>query len=123
VWYRAGQHRGNYLSNDTRLPPSPEEKEVKLADDSAVKELKVDENETLAALVFKTSADPYVGKLSMFRVYSGHIDSNSQVWNVNQGANERIGQIFIPRGKNQETVAHIPTDILGQFPNCSNRHR
>ncbi|MFA6612885.1 MAG: elongation factor G [Dehalococcoidales bacterium] len=93
--------------------PSPEEKEVKLADDSAVKELKVDENGTLAALVFKTSADPYVGKLSMFRVYSGHIDSNSQVWNVNQGANERIGQIFIPRGKNQETVAHIPAGDIG----------
>ncbi|MFA7179262.1 MAG: GTP-binding protein, partial [Dehalococcoidales bacterium] len=95
------------------LLPSPEEKEIRLAEASTIKELKAEESGPLAALVFKTSADPYVGKLSMFRVYSGHIDSNSQVWNVNQGANERIGQIFIPRGKNQESVPHIGAGDIG----------
>lgn len=95
------------------LLPSPDEREIRLAETSTVKELKADETGPLAALVFKTSADPYVGKLSMFRVYSGHIDSNSQVWNVNQGAHERIGQIFIPRGKSQESVPHIGAGDIG----------
>ncbi|MDD4635755.1 MAG: elongation factor G, partial [Dehalococcoidales bacterium] len=95
------------------LLPSPEERDIKLAETSTIKELKANETGPLAALVFKTSADPYVGKLSMFRVYSGHIDSNSQVWNVNQGANERIGQLFIPRGKSQESVPHIAAGDIG----------
>ncbi len=43
---------------------------------------------------FKTTADPYVGKLTYFRVYLGAIDSNSQVWNATQGEAERIGQLF-----------------------------
>ena len=87
--------------------PSPEDRPIPLAETSAVKELTVDENGTLAALVFKTSADPYVGKLSMFRVYSGRIESNAQTWNVNKEVNERLGQISIPRGKTQESVSHI----------------
>jgi len=93
--------------------PSPMEKEVKLSEDSMVKDIKSGQESPLSALVFKTSADPYVGKLSMFRVYSGTMESNSQVYNVNQGAIERIGQLFIPRGKSQETVIKIPAGDIG----------
>ena len=87
--------------------PSPEEKPIPLSETPPLKDVKVDEAGPLAALVFKTNADPYVGKLSLFRVYSGSIESNSQVWNANQEATERIGQISIPKGKNQESVTGV----------------
>jgi elongation factor G len=67
----------------------------------------------LAALVFKTSADPYVGKLTYFRVYSGVIKSNSQVWNASRNGAERIGQLFILRGKNQEPVPQLSAGDIG----------
>jgi len=67
----------------------------------------------LAALVFKTSADPYVGRLTYFRVYSGNITSNSQIWNVTRGEQERIGQLFLLRGKNQEPVPEVGAGDIG----------
>ena len=67
----------------------------------------------LAALVFKTSADPYVGKLTYFRVYNGAITSNSQIWNANRNGAERIGQLFMIRGKNQEPVAQVGAGDMG----------
>jgi elongation factor G len=75
----------------------------------------IDPSETapLAALVFKTTADPYVGKLTYFRVYNGVFNSNSQVWNSTHGANERIGQLFMMRGKTQEPVAQVKAGDIG----------
>ncbi len=67
----------------------------------------------LAALVFKTTNDPRVGKISYFRVYSGAIASNSQVWNVNKGAVERIGQLFVLRGKTQEAAPQLSAGDIG----------
>jgi len=67
----------------------------------------------LAALVFKTSADPYVGKLTYFRVYSGTIHSDSTVWNGTRGEAERIGQLYVLRGKAQEPVPHLIAGDIG----------
>ncbi len=92
--------------------PSPEGRAIALADEKA-EPVNPDPDGPLAALVFKTSADPYVGKLTYFRVYSGTLESNSQVWNINQGEQERIGQIFVLRGKNQEPVPKIGAGDIG----------
>jgi len=67
----------------------------------------------LQALVFKTTADPFTGKVSYFRVYSGVVSSNSQVWNVNRGENERIGQLFFPLGKQQVTTSKVSAGDIG----------
>lgn len=95
--------------------PSPKEKgAVKAVNPSTGAEENVEPSPTasLATLVFKSSADPYVGKLSYLRVYSGIISSNSQIWNANRNVIERIGQLFILRGKNQEPVSQLgPGDI------------
>ncbi|WP_258360516.1 elongation factor G [Moorella sulfitireducens (nom. illeg.)] len=70
------------------------------------------EKENLAALVFKTLADPYVGRLSMFRVYSGILKSDSVVYNANRESEEKIGQLFALQGKNQVAVTEMrPGDI------------
>ncbi|MDI6815485.1 MAG: elongation factor G, partial [Dehalococcoidales bacterium] len=77
------------------------------------------EDAPLAALVFKTSVDPYVGKLSYFRVYTGIIESNSQVWNATRGGVERIGQLFILRGKTQEPVSQLRAGDIGAVAKLS----
>jgi elongation factor G len=89
--------------------PLPKEQKVAIEGGS----VEPSEDAPLAALVFKTSADPYVGKLTYFRVYNGAIDSNSQVWNANQKAAERIGQLFTLRGKTQEPVSQIKAGDIG----------
>lgn len=71
-------------------------------------ELVADPDRPLSALVFKTVADPFVGKLSYFRVYSGTLKSDSQVRNPRTGHDERLGQVFFVRGHEQ-----IGTDRLG----------
>ncbi len=67
----------------------------------------------LAARVFKTSTDPYVGKLTYFRVYGGILYSDSQVWNANKGCAERIGQLYMLRGKAQEPVPQVVAGDIG----------
>ena len=76
-------------------------------------DLKADPNRPLVALVFKTTADPFVGKLSVFRVYQGAIRSNSEVWNSVKGQSERIGQLYLPRGKSQENVTEVAAGDIG----------
>jgi elongation factor G len=93
--------------------PSPKEREVATSDGKGEQKIKPDPDGPLAALVFKTSADPYVGKLTYFRVYSGVIESNSQVWNTSRGEQERLGQLFILRGKTQETVDRLGAGDIG----------
>jgi elongation factor G len=95
------------------LLPSAKEGKVITISDSAQKTIEPSEAAPLAALVFKTSADPYVGKLTYFRVYNGAIKSNSQVWNSAQKGAERIGQLFILRGKNQEPVPQLGAGDMG----------
>jgi elongation factor G len=67
----------------------------------------------LGVQVFKTMADPYVGKLSYFRVFCGTLKSDSQVWNATKGKAERVGQLFLLRGKHQEPIPEVPVGDLG----------
>lgn len=61
----------------------------------------------LAALVFKTMADPFVGKLTLLRVYSGTLKSDSHTWNSSKALDERIGQLVYLRGKEQITTPEV----------------
>lgn len=65
-----------------------------------------------AALVFKTLADPYVGKMSFFRVYGGKFSADSLVYNTTKNSEEKMGQPFYLRGKVQETT---PAVIAGDI--------
>lgn len=64
-------------------------------------ELSARDSGPLAAYVWKTTADPFVGKITYFRVYSGMITSDSRVWNQNRSAEERLGTLHLLRGKEQ----------------------
>ena len=102
------------LNAISRYMPSPKEHGVAVVGASGKGEmLDPAPDVPLAALVFKTTADPYVGKLTYFRVYRGALTSNSQVWNYTRQEAERIGQLYLVRGKTQEPVAAVGTGDIG----------
>jgi elongation factor G len=70
----------------------------------------------LAAYVWKTTADPFVGKITYYRVYSGMITSDSRVWNQNKGAEERLGSLHLMRGKEQLGVKVVHAGDIGTVP-------
>jgi len=70
------------------------------------------EEEPFSAFIFKTVADPYAGKLSIFRVWSGTLQADSTLYNASKGVRERFGQILQLEGKNQKPVESVgPGDI------------
>jgi len=96
--------------------PSPKDRppiKVNNASTGQEEEIKADPAGPLAALVFKTTADPYVGKLTYLRVYSGVLKGDSSAWNSNKAAAERIGQLFVARGKAQEPVPQLVAGDIG----------
>jgi elongation factor G len=68
---------------------------------------KPDDGEPFAALAFKIAADPYVGKLTYFRVYSGRLQAGSRVLNVSSGRTERIGRILMMHANEREEVEEV----------------
>jgi elongation factor G len=106
----------------TQLLPSPVDAApypaVNPATGSQV-QLQADAAGALAALVWKTMADPYVGKLSLFRVYSGTLESDSRVQNSRTNSEERIGQIYVLRGKEQTPAARVPAGDIAAVTKLS----
>ncbi len=82
-------------------------------------ELHCDSSGPVAALVFKTAADPFVGKLSYFRVYSGAFAGDSQMYNANRGGTERIAQVFEIQGKQQSAVPELAAGDIGAVTKLS----
>lgn len=95
--------------------PSPSEiKEIGRKRDTAEPvELVQSEDETTAAVVFKTIADPFVGKMSIFRVYSGEIKADSVYYNPNREESEKIGKVYSICGKKQTEVKSVKAGDIG----------
>jgi elongation factor G len=75
-------------------------------------ELEPDESKDMVAFVFKTLADPYAGRVNLFRVYQGVLAHDSQVHNCRAHVKERIGQLLVPQGKESEHADEFgPGDI------------
>ncbi len=70
-------------------------------------------NESAVALIFKTMADPYVGKLTYFRVYSGTIRTNTNLLDANRNKPEHIGSLYMMRGKEQTAVGEVGAGDIG----------
>jgi elongation factor G len=88
--------------------PSPLEREQKLAVTEDGEEIYINpEEDPFSAWVFKTFIDPFAGKLTMFRVYSGEITNDSEVYNFEKEKKEKISQLYLVQGKN-----HIKVDKL-----------
>ena len=76
-------------------------------------ELSYDPDGPLAAIVFKTMADAFVGKLTVFKVVSGTLKANSTIWNVNRNRPERVGPLLLLFGKTQITVNELVAGDIG----------
>ncbi len=96
------------LNGITKMAPSPEQfKEVAVDADGNEIELDCDENGPLAAICFKTVADPFVGKMTYVKVASGKIDGNTPCYTPRTAANQRMGKLIIPKGGKTEDTASI----------------
>ena len=76
-------------------------------------DMETNENEAMSAFIFKTVVDPFVGKISYLKVMSGVLNSDSQVYNANKDANEKISQIYVLSGKFQIGVGKLFTGDIG----------
>ena len=103
------------LAEAIKILPSPDERPARMAKDEKTNEdiaLKPDVDATFAAYVFKSISDPYVGQLTIFRIFSGSLKSDTGFYNVTKQAKERIGSLLSLFGKDQKTV---PEAIAGDI--------
>lgn len=100
------------------LAPNADEKGDEIATDvdGEPVEITCNENGAAAAVVFKTVADPFVGKLSYFKVVSGKIAPETPLINMRTGNAERIGKVMIIKGKKQEEMSYIGAGDIGAVP-------
>lgn len=103
------------LDNIIHCVPNPTERPALKGTDSKSgdeTERKPSQDEPFSAFVFKTTVDPFAGKLSIFRVFSGTLTPDSNIYNTTKEEKERIGQIFLLKGKGHEAMGNVyPGDI------------
>jgi len=105
-----------FLDSVMKLIPAHCEKEKIIARNAANNEpveLKTDDSETLAVRVFKTIVDPFVGKISFIKVVSGSLSADSTVYNPKKDRTEKIGNLFIMKGKQQINVSRLACGDIG----------
>jgi elongation factor G len=102
------------------LPSPADEAPVKATDKpGATVEVPADESGPLLARVFKTTADPFVGRLTYMRVLSGTLRSQAHVWNSTRSEDERIGQLLLLHGKEQEPIGELKAGEIGAVAKLS----
>ncbi len=98
----------DYLPSPLEVPPVEGLEPDKSSDNGGrPARREASDDEPFAALAFKIMADPYVGKLTYFRVYSGQLDAGARILNVNTGRTERIGRILMMHANEREEVKEI----------------
>jgi elongation factor G len=94
--------------------PSPAERPFKALDATGAEVARTtDEKAPYAAFVWKTVADPFAGRITMFRVYQGTLKSDTTVQNASQGVPERLGHLIEMQGKTQTSVPEIKAGDIG----------
>ncbi len=102
------------------LAPSPADRPPATAQGvNGEEELPASDSGPLAVYVWKTTADPFVGKITYFRVYSGVVTSDSRLWNQKKSVEERFGTVSVMRGKEQISVKTIHAGDIASVPKLS----
>lgn len=106
-----------FLETIIKLMPSPEEAPPEVAQGpQGEEELPATDTGPLAGYVWKTTADPYVGKMTYFRVYSGVLNEDSRIWNQNEDEEERLGSLYTMRGNEQLDISTLHAGDIGAVP-------
>jgi elongation factor G len=110
-----------FLNGMNILLPTAKESAIETGQDENGEDVAVicEETKPLVATVFKTVADPFVGKLSYIKVISGALTSDAQVVNMRTGEPEKIGKLVTLRGKKQEDTKCIPAGDIGAVSKMS----
>lgn len=102
------------IAGSFRSPDECAPRKGKVPGKDTVEERMPSEDAPFSAIVFKTIADPYAGRLTLFRVYSGKLNSDTAVFNSSKKITEKFGHVFFLEGKNQKQADElIPGDIAG----------
>ncbi len=107
------------LRNIAFSAPSPQDRDPFTAGEELIE---ADPEGSVVVQAFKTSADPFVGKLTYLRVVRGTLKSDSHVWNVNQDVDERIGTLYVPCGKDQQAVPELRAGDIGVVSKLAATH-
>jgi elongation factor G len=99
-----------YLPSPLDIPPT---QGVDPDDENVAIERKPSKDEPLSALAFKVATDPFVGRLTFVRVYSGMLKSGSYIYNVVSGKKERVGRLLQMHANSREEVSVIPAGNIG----------
>jgi elongation factor G len=99
--------------------PSPPKKGAVTAGDRILEPV---EDADLVAFVFKTLADPFAGRINLFRVYQGVLSPDSQVFNTRAHQKERIGQLLVPQGKDHEQADEFGPGDIGAVAKLKETH-
>jgi elongation factor G len=97
----------DYLPSPLDVPPVEGIEPVKGEEEGRPATREPKDDQPFAALAFKIMADPYVGKLTYFRVYSGKLDAGSRLLNVTTGRTERVGRILMMHANHREEVEQV----------------
>jgi elongation factor G len=97
----------DYLPSPLDVPPVVGTELIKGEEHEREVVRHADDSEPFSALAFKIAADPYVGKLTYFRVYSGHLEAGAKILNVGSGRTERIGRILMMHANEREEVTEV----------------
>ena len=102
--------------------PSPEKTSIKGKNVKTGEEIVVDyeDGKPFSARVFKTIADPFIGKFSLFKICSGVIKSDSVIYNANKDTEEKISRLYVLRGKDQIEVSELHAGDIGALGKLSN---
>ena len=112
----------NLMYEIVDLLPSPLERRPVLAtaENGEVESIVCDADKPFSAQVFKTVADPFVGKLNMIRVFTGYVKTGMTVYNATTGEKERINNLYVMKGKKQEAVDELVAGDIGAISKLNN---
>jgi elongation factor G len=111
----------DFITEEFPSPLDRESVEV-TAKDGSTKERPCDAAAPTTAFVFKTVSDPFVGHITMFRVFSGKVRPDSTIFNATQAVEERVGQLFTLRGKEHESVSEVTAGDIGAVAKLAHTH-
>ncbi len=106
----------NLMNEIVEIMPSPVERRAvpaTIVDNGEIENVTCDETKPFSGQVFKTVADPFVGKLNMIRVFTGKLVSGMTVYNATTGEKERINAVYVMKGKKQEQVNELVAGDIG----------